>query len=275
MAPIIFLKLGGSLITYKNRPNTCRRNTLDRLAVEIASALQQQPKIKLVIGHGSGSFGHYAGNKYATRQGVHTPEQWKGFVEVWHAARALNQMVVEAMIAAGLPVIAMPPSAAGVSSGGQIAAWELAPIQRALSVGLIPIINGDVLFDDRLGGTILSTEDLFTALAQALHPDKVLIAGVEEGVFADFPKNSHLIDEITPATYAQVSDSIHGSLATDVTGGMAAKVECLLSMVADLPGLKARIFSGIVPGAVEQALLGRSLGTLIHEGSHQNDLRPL
>jgi isopentenyl phosphate kinase len=44
-----------------------------------------------------------------------------------------------------------------------------------------------------LGGTILSTEDLFTYLAGLLHPEQILLAGNEPGVWADFPKNSRLL----------------------------------------------------------------------------------
>jgi isopentenyl phosphate kinase len=266
MAPLIFLKLGGSLITDKHRPHTCRRKTLARLAEEIASALHSRPDLQLVIGHGSGSFGHVPGQKYSTRQGVLSTAEWKGFAEVWHAARTLNQMVVEALYQAGLPVIAMPPSAAAVASAGRFCRWELEPLQRALSAGLVPVVNGDVLFDERQGGTILSTEDVFIGLAQQMRPAAILIAGVEAGVWADFPVNSQLIPEITPYNYAKFSSSIYGSRATDVTGGMAAKVESMLALVKDLPGLDVRIFSGATPGAVEGALLGRPSGTLIHEG---------
>ena len=35
----------------------------------------------LVIGHGSGSFGHYMASKYGTRKGVDGPDQWAGFAK--------------------------------------------------------------------------------------------------------------------------------------------------------------------------------------------------
>ena len=35
----------------------------------------------LIIGHGSGSFGHYMASKYGTRRGVNGPEQWMGFAK--------------------------------------------------------------------------------------------------------------------------------------------------------------------------------------------------
>ena len=105
---LYFLKLGGSLITDKNQALQPRRDVLERLSREIAEAYRVNPDLRLIIGHGSGSFGHVAGQKYSTRQGVHSKEDWQGFVEVWKDARVFNQIVVEALLEAGLPVIAFP-----------------------------------------------------------------------------------------------------------------------------------------------------------------------
>jgi isopentenyl phosphate kinase len=57
MSKLHFLKLGGSLITDKNEAHTHRPDVLARLGREIAAALEQDPSIKVVLGHGSGSFG--------------------------------------------------------------------------------------------------------------------------------------------------------------------------------------------------------------------------
>ena len=75
---------------------------------------------------------------------------------------------------------------------------NLAPLKSALANKLLPVIHGDVVFDEARGGTILSTEDLFTHLAHQLHPKRILLAGLEAGVWEDFPARTHLIEEITP-----------------------------------------------------------------------------
>lgn len=67
---LVFLKLGGSLITDKTRPRTVRLDTLKRLCAEIASARKHDPNLQLLLGHGSGSFGHVAAKKYKTREGL-------------------------------------------------------------------------------------------------------------------------------------------------------------------------------------------------------------
>ena len=263
---LYFIKLGGSLITDKNKPHTPRTRVIARLAGEMTEARQVDPDLQLVVGHGSGSFGHVAGNQYHTRQGVHTPADWLGFSEVWQAARALNQIVAEAMYKAGLPVIAFPPSATILAQNGQVTRWDIQPIRAALSAGLIPLINGDVVFDTLLGGTILSTEDLFSYLARMLRPQRILLAGLEKGVWADYPVCSRLIATITPQSYPELAGSLAGSAAVDVTGGMAEKVKNMLALVEQVPGTEALVFSGNRPGQVRQALLGALPGTLIAQG---------
>lgn len=260
---LYFLKLGGSLITNKQKPHTPRTRIITRLADELAEARRLNPDLQLVVGHGSGSFGHIAGDRYHTRQGVHTPAEWVGFSEVWQAARELNQIVAEALHNAGLPVIAFPPSAAVIAQNGQVSRWDIQPIRAALSAGLVPLINGDVVFDTLLGGTILSTEDLFIYLARQLWPQRILLAGLEKGVWGDYPVAKHLIATITPQSFPELTGSLAGSAAVDVTGGMAQKVKSMLALVKQLPGTDALIFSGRQPGVVRQALLGAVPGTLI------------
>ncbi|MEW6717093.1 MAG: isopentenyl phosphate kinase [Chloroflexota bacterium] len=263
---LYFLKLGGSLITDKNTPQTPRREVINRTAQEIASSLKQNPELRLLIGHGSGSFGHVPAQKYGTHQGVRTFEQWQGFVEVWHTASLLNRLVVEALHRAGAPAIIFPPSAMVTTNNREIASWDLTPIRLSLEKGLIPIIYGDVVFDTQLGGTILSTENLFGYLAQSLHPQRILFAGHDHGVFWDYPQSKRLIDEITPSTLSEVLPALEGSSATDVTGGMASKVQQMTELVKVLPSLEVVIFSGAETGAVKRALEGDVSGTVIRSG---------
>ena len=263
MQGLYFLKLGGSIITDKSRPHTPRLEVLSRLAYEIAAAQEANPAMRLLIGHGSGSFGHVPAKKYGTRQGVKTPTQWQGFVEVWKEAATLNHIVVEALSAVGLPVIALPASANVTASDGKVSTWNLEPLISALKRELVPVIYGDVIFDQVRGGTILSTEDLFQYLTPLLHPQRLLLAGFEEGVWADYPARVKIVREINHQNFAFVSQALGGSSSVDVTGGMQSKVVQMLSLVEENPGLEVWIFSGERPGNVLKALSGEACGTRI------------
>ena len=262
-APLIFLKLGGSLITDKHGTSAPRPDVLRRLAQEIAAARQDCPHLRLVLGHGSGSFGHVPAKRHHTRQGVSTPEQWLGFAEVWREARALNDIVVQELCAAGLPVIAFPPSAAIFARGAKVSDWDHRPLQAALDHHLLPLVQGDVAFDHALGGTILSTEDVFEHLTLLLRPQRILLAGIEAGVWEDFPACTRLIPTLTPSSFPALSSHLGGSAAVDVTGGMAQKVTSMLALIQRQPGLQVLIFSGEHPGNLHSALCGQNPGTLL------------
>jgi isopentenyl phosphate kinase len=263
---LFFLKLGGSLITDKTQPHTPRRAVILRLARELADAWGERARFRLILGHGSGSFGHIPARKYGTRQGVRTQEEWDGFVEVWREASTLNRIVIDALAQAGLPALPFSPMAAILTEDGAIADWNLAPLRSALKAGLVPVVQGDAVFDRNLGGTILSTEQIFNYLARRLHPQKILLAGIEKGVWADFPVCARLVENITPNNFPEVNQTLGESTATDVTGGMSSKVSESLSLVQAIRGLEVYIFSGAEPGAVRNALGGHFRGTRIHSG---------
>jgi isopentenyl phosphate kinase len=263
MTKLTFLKLGGSLITDKTRPYTPRLDKLAELAAEIAAAARLDPGLRLVLGHGSGSFGHAAASQHWPANAQWTRADWRGFAEVWYHASALNRLVVEALHAAGLPVISFPPSATCRAESGAIIDWFLATLQRALEVGVTPLIQGDTIFDAAHNGVILSTEDLFCALARQLQTERILLAGLEEGVWADFPARTRLVGTITPQSFAAVAAGLGGAAGLDVTGGMRDKVEQMVRLAEQSPGLEVRIFSGEAAGSVRRALLGEAVGTRI------------
>jgi isopentenyl phosphate kinase len=261
---LVFLKLGGSLITVKDQPHTPRLDVLERLASEIAEARRQDSNLHLLLGHGSGSFGHMVARQYQTREGVSSQQDWLGFVEVWRQAAELNQLVLAALQKAGLPALAFSPSAMVTARGGRVETWNLEPLRSALAHGLLPVIYGDVVFDQELGGTILSTEELFSYLAQKMKPQELLFAGYEPGVWADYPANTTLLSEITPSSFPHIATGLSGSAATDVTGGMIDKVQQILHMIEKVPGLRALILSGETPANIHRALLGETLGSRVH-----------
>ncbi len=260
---LIFLKLGGSLVTDKSKAYTANLNQIRKLAKEIKHLSTTKSDMRLLIGHGSGSFGHVSANQYQTRNGVHTKNEWLGFIKVWKAANALHKIIMTAFDEANLPVISFPPSAMVLSENRHIIEWNLAPIKAALNSGLIPVIQGDVIFDSKLGGTILSTEELFIYLARHLVPQKILLAGRADGVFSDFPVCQELISEITPQTINQLTMNLASSNNTDVTGGMRSKVFSMLDVVKELPDLDIHIFSGLEPGNINKIIKGENTGTII------------
>lgn len=264
MTELLFLKLGGSLITDKSQPHTPRLGRLADLCAQIAQVLEAaQGGLRLLLGHGSGSFGHTAANQHGTRDGVNSAQGWRGFAEVHYQAAALNTFVMQELHRAGIPALSFAPSASVLAHEGRILGWNTAPLERAIAEGIVPVIYGDVAFDEILGGTILSTEELFEFLAPRLRPSRILLAGLEAGVWEDFPARTRLIDRITPASYAQMRSGIGPAGSVDVTGGMESKVREMLELVKTAPGLEVVIFSAESSGDLRRALQHEPLGTII------------
>lgn len=260
---LVFLKLGGSLITDKDKPSTAKPGVIQRIAQEIAKGLETHPEMKLILGHGSGSFGHASAVKYDTHKGGNSPQYWQGFSRVWHAAHQLNNIVIDKCSEAGLPVIAFPPSAGVTARDHSVMDWDTSPLRSALSHNLIPVVMGDVVFDTLRGGTILSTEQIFTHLSREYVPQRILLAGLDAGVYLGSDLLAEIIPQITPANINTFLPSLSGSNAADVTGGMLSKVQLMLSIINANPSVEIQIFSGLEPGNVNKALNGEVLGTLI------------
>lgn len=265
---LTLLKLGGSLITDKAAARTLRAETLNRIAREIAAYHAENPNANLIIGHGSGSFGHIPAKKYRTRVGVQSAEDWRGFAEVHAEATLLNRAVLDALRNAGLPALSFVAMDSVHSKGGEIESWDREPIWNALKNGLVPVIFGDTVFDTELGGTILSTEDLFSGLIDALPTQsRILLSGIEDGIYADFPERTRLVPEIllskTLNNYGKGLQFIQASSFPDVTGGMASKIETVGKMLASGNVREALIFSGDRPDNVRNALHGKKIGTRV------------
>lgn len=247
---LTFVKLGGSLITNKETAETARLDVIQRLSNEIAEGIRISGA-KVVVGHGSGSFGHIIGKKYGTRAGVSTPEQWAGFSEVGLVASRLTNIVIEALAAAGAKPMRFQPSASVIAKDGVITRMETATMQLALSHGLTPLVHGDVALDHVKGGTIVSTEEIFLFLVGKLHPERILLVGDYDGVLN---RSGQIIETITDENYGTFESALGSSGSTDVTGGMLSKVQTMLALSHENPGLQTHIFSGREHGLLTRML---------------------
>ncbi len=268
MTILHFIKLGGSLITDKTKPLTPRPLVIQRLAREIAAAQQSHPDRRLVISHGSGSYGHVVGRRYRTREGVDDVAGWRGFAETGYIAGQLNRLVLAALLRAGLPVISQPPSALVRCEDGRITHFHAGPVLEALNNGLIPLLFGDVAFDATRGGTIVSTEETLAALAEHLPPHRLTLVGVVDGVFDADPlrhPGAHPIPAIHLTDLAELDEALGGSHGVDVTGGMASKIQEMAALIRRHPGLRVHLISGETSGHLQRHLLDpdQPLGTTL------------
>lgn len=260
---ITLIKIGGSLITDKNTPQSFRSDVMKSLASELKSSFHPA-RSKWIIGHGSGSFGHVEAAKYDTVRGASSAEQWYGFCRVAYTAAKLNQLVWAELLEQMLPIMRHPPSAVALATDGSISNMDVSLIEVSLAHGLIPLVHGDVAFDTQRGATILSTETIFTHLTKTLPVSRILLLGEVDGVLDD---KKQIIPTITRANFNDYRAFIGGSAGTDVTGGMLTKVSDMLALTEQVPELEIQIFNGLVAGNLTKALNSAApVGTLIRVG---------
>ena len=256
----LFLKLGGSLITDKARRETARVDVIRRIGAEIREALAVERQLRLVLGHGSGSFGHYAAQEHRLAEGIGPGGDWRGYAETAASAARLNRIVVDVLLEQGVPAIAFAPSATAQARGGRLVEMSWEPIRAALERGLVPLVYGDVGLDEAQGACILSTEEIFAYLARHLQPDRIILASDVEGIYSSDPQRdpgAPLLARVSPAEWPRLQARLGGSPAVDVTGGMLGKVRRMVELVQTQPSILVHFLSGERSGAIMEALLNR------------------
>lgn len=267
MKKIIFIKIGGSLITDKNKPFTLKKKALEIVCQEIKLAQETSGK-RLIIGHGSGSFGHVPAQKYRTAEGAINKNSLRGIAETQAAAAKLNRVVVEKLVEIDLNAVSINPSSCYLTENSEPIKIFLEPIKKLLQFEMLPVLYGDVVLDIKKGCCILSTEKVLGGLALALKRqgflvEKIIYCGKTNGVL---DKKGETIPLITADNFKDYQKIIGQSEGTDVTGGMIHKVKEALGLAREgVPGL---IIDGISNGVLSKAVLGEKvLGTEIRSTS--------
>ncbi len=263
---LTLVKLGGSLITDKALPLTPRIETLGRLAEEIHRGAVSGTDVKgasgsLVIGHGSGSFGHVTAAQHRVHLGARDAEQVAGVAATQVHAHRLHRLVVETLWKAGCRPFSIAPSSNLMASAGRPGPFDTRPVTSALDLGLLPVTFGDVVMDSEWGASICSTEEAFESLVAGLEGTgwrvtRILWMGVTDGIY---DANGSTVAEIGAANV----ETVLGGLSTgrdraageDVTGGMRLRLETAWRLAER--GIESWILDGLRPGALHDALAGR------------------
>jgi isopentenyl phosphate kinase len=246
---ITVLKLGGSLITEKDHPETLDDRALADAADAVAKALDSGSTERLVIVHGGGSFGHHHASEHGitTTEGTH---DHAAVTDVHEAMKTLNRFVRSRLHERDVPAIPVHPLSAGVRDGDGNLTLPTAQVETMLAEGFVPVLHGDGIAHAGEGVTVLSGDEIVTNLAVSLDADRVGLCSTVPGVL---DTDEEVIPEIS--AFEDAAEALGASDATDVTGGMAAKVRELLELTAP-----AYVFG---PEGLSEFLAGEDAGTRI------------
>lgn len=258
MLKTIFIKLGGSLITDKSRPYTPKMSMIRNIAKEIKTLIKKYPKYNFILGNGGGSFPHTSASRYKTAGGYRTNRGRYGACVVENDAVRINRIVVQEMLKQEIPAVGINPSSIMLS--GTYISTKV--IQHLVENNIIPVVFGDVIFDENQGCRIFSCDEVIEKIAKKFKGQRVIISmGDYKGVMDE---KGSLIKKIDKSYYLKLVKSgvIGGSRKMDVTGGMKAKIATLLRTVDK--NAQSAIIDGRVKGNLLAAIAGKSfVGTII------------
>ena len=234
---MILIKLGGSIITNKEKPLSPRIKTIDN----IVKQLKKIPE-PFVIVHGGGSFGHYWSVKYD----MHTkPAKYDshGVSIVKNSMIELNKIILDSLTKNKLNPYCLPPT--DFMSGNKPIPSKVREIKKIAESNLIPVTFGDALWYGQKKSYILSGDKIMSILANALRPRLSIFVLNVDGLYSDL-RTKRLI-------YNMKDDQVSiQDIPMDVTGGMTRKVEEATKI--SKMGLKVFFTNGNKPERITNAI---------------------
>ena len=246
---LALIKLGGSVITFKEKPLAANFKAIDNISKILA-----QLEIPSIIVHGGGSFGHYWSVKY----NMHTkPHNYNphGIAVVHESMLTLNQIIVTSMIKNGInPYSIMPSEITCRNKPNYLKLNDLAIIAKN---NITPITFGDIIYIKNNKYSIISGDVLMTILANYLRPSKIIFALNVDGIYKDMT-NKEIIKQVD-----RNKRSIKFSkVLLDVTGGMKRKITEAFKISSS--GLNVIMLNGLKPERIINAITGSDFeGTIV------------
>ena len=243
---MILIKLGGSIITNKEKPLSPRRKTIDKIAKQLRKI--DEP---IIVVHGGGSYGHYWSVKYD----MHTkPSRYstRGVAVVKNSMVDLNKIILDSFLKNKLNPYCLPPT--DFMSGNKSIKNKIKEIEKISKSGLIPITFGDALWYGQNKSYILSGDKIMSILAKELRPRLCIFALNVDGLYKDL-RTKELIQTITNQKVTILENKM------DVTGGMSREVE-EASKISKM-GLNVFFVNGNKPQRIVKAVKSKRFeGTL-------------
>ncbi|MBN2042968.1 MAG: isopentenyl phosphate kinase family protein [Candidatus Aenigmarchaeota archaeon] len=264
MKDLVLLKIGGSVITDKKKAFTENRKAINRLSKEIRKGYNPR-RMKLILIHGAGSFGHHMVHKNKIHKGIRNSKQLVDFAETQTVQNRFNAMVTESLQSQRIPAIPILASSTAVMHNIRLKHMCLDGVKELLKIGMVPVLYGVPAVDTKQKCSILSGDMIMSWIGKELKPDKIIHATDVDGIYTADPKRSRkakLIKEITLEDWRKIKNGLTGSSSVDVTGGMFLKVSEMITL-AKL-GISSQFINASRAGNVEKALKGKKVkGTLI------------
>ncbi|MHA1171598.1 MAG: isopentenyl phosphate kinase [Candidatus Heimdallarchaeota archaeon] len=258
---LIVLKLGGSLLTDKSTAYKLREKVMKAVAVEIKECIDLGLIKTLVIVHGVGSFGHPPVLKYNLHKGFRSKDQLISMSKTQQIVNEFRTTIATIFLEEGIPINLMHASSMIVGDKMVINDYNFNSLKGFLSLGMVPLIGGDMMYDNNMGFSVCSGDQIAVVLSRVLHAKQLLFATDVSGVFDKDPKSdeeAHLLREINVNEIEQLFSKQNETGKTDASGKMRGKI-LSLALIKDQiqEGLDVVILSMNKKGVLKNYLKGQ------------------
>lgn len=243
----IVIKLGGALITHKDKPLSINFEKLDLVCSALSNSTQP-----IILVHGGGSFGHYYAEMYHLSSKA-SKASAIGVTRTKMAMLHLNLQILNLLEKYGMyPYPIQPSNIIDCSMKFRKKIIDL------IECGFIPVTYGDVYNKGRYF-FVLSGDKLTRIISNITTPKQVIFLLNIDGVFKDLNDPDSLIKDLKLEDLADIKIK---SPNKDVTGGMMLKLEEALKIAKS--GINVMLINGSLPERIDKAIKGeRTIGTFI------------
>ena len=265
----IILKIGGSVVTQKNRSELyIRKKLLLRIAKELKDTLKKDKYLKLILIHGAGSAGHQVAKRYKLEKGTGSDaKKWEGALLIRMKNQQLNLQITKIFSEAGLRISPVHTASVIVQKDGCIHTFGNEVIDEALKNDCVPLLYGEMVFDTKQGMSICSGDVSAVYLANLYNAEKILYSSDIDGLYDCDPyknKDATLIRSVSlKEVLTDKKIDLSSSHNIDVTGGLKNKIISVGKGSISKKLKQIIIFNGFKKGAFKKSLTGKSEGTII------------
>jgi isopentenyl phosphate kinase len=238
MDRVTILKLGGSAITDKSENCTPDIPTIQHVADQLADY-----RLPLVLIHGGGSYAHPFVTRSGVGRGLRDRSQLRSISETEFYLSQLTRIICASLLLRNLNPAPLHPMSFAILDKGEVKKILIDPIRKSLDAGLVPLLHGDLVFDESRGISVLSGDRIASLIGVKIGTSRVLFGCDVEGVYSANPKsfpNTTLISEVSSENFRSVLRASRNP-STDATGGMGEKVKQAILLAKN--GIESYIFN--------------------------------
>ncbi|MHA1110889.1 MAG: isopentenyl phosphate kinase [Promethearchaeota archaeon] len=258
---LTIIKLGGAILTDKSTPYTANDEIITSIAKELKECFDAGLIEDLIIVHGVGSFGHVPVLKHKLHLGFQTPNQLIAMTQTQKEINEFRLMLCQKFIEFEIPVNLLHASSFCISEKMKITNSFLEAVKGYLSIGMIPLVGGDMLYDSRMGFSVGSGDQFVVLFAKALSANNVIFVSDVDGLYSADPKhneNAEFLKNIPLGILHEIIEKTDSSPLKDVSGSMKGKLQAIFSLKEQISnGTKVRLLSMKTYGNLK-SILGNS-----------------